>query len=77
MKFRERGKRQADSGAASHLHILESQILSLASAISTKVRQFSSNRREDTHNAFYCHVYININVCAATKHKQRCFIPQV
>lgn len=49
----------------SDLYVLQSQVFSVASSICTKLRPPASNCWEDTQNAFHCHVYVNIHVCAA------------
>ncbi len=51
----------------SNLYILQSQVFSVASSIGSKLRPPSSNHWEDTQNAFHCHVYVNIHVCAANQ----------
>lgn len=50
-----------------YLYILQSQVLSLASTTDTKLRPLSSYHWEDSQNAFDCHVYIDIHVCAANQ----------
>lgn len=48
----------------SHLHILQSQVLSVASTVCTKLRPLSSYHWKDTQNAFDSHIYVNIHMCA-------------